>query len=97
MNTGEYFSLKSKARKAGVSRSEYLRGCIAGSIIKERLTPELNKYIRQLSSMGNNLNQIAKKANIEGYSHIRSEYLDLAERIDNVIDLIEDDGKDSKG
>lgn len=97
MNPREHISLKSKAKEAGVSRSKYLRQCIAGSIVKERLTPELNNYIRQLSGMGNNLNQIARKANIEGYSHIRSEYLDIAEKIDHVIDLIEDDGKDSKG
>lgn len=47
--------------------------------------------------MGNNLNQIARKANVEGYLNARSEYLYLADRIDKVIELIEDDGKNSKG
>jgi hypothetical protein len=47
--------------------------------------------------MGNNLNQIARKANAEGYLNARSEYLYLADKIDNVIELIEDDGKNSKG
>ncbi len=97
MDTREYISLKAKANSAGISRSEYVRQSLAESIIRPRLTPELNDYIRKLSGMGNNLNQIARKANAEGYTSARSEYLYLADKIDNVIELIEDDGKNSKG
>lgn len=97
MDSREYFSLKTKAKSAGISRSDFVRQCIAGSEICPRLTPELNDYIRKLSGMGNNLNQIARRANTEGYINARSEYLYLADKIDNVIELIEDDGKDRKG
>jgi hypothetical protein len=97
LDTAEYYSLKAKANSAKISRSECIRQCIAGSIIRPRLTPELNDYIRKLAGMGNNLNQIARKANTEGYTHARSEYLYLADKIDNVIEMIEDDGKNSKG
>ncbi|MCD8263385.1 MAG: MobC family plasmid mobilization relaxosome protein, partial [Tannerellaceae bacterium] len=83
-------------KSTDIMRIIILRNCISGSVIKERLTPALNNYIRQLSGMGNNLNQIARKANREGYSPIRNEYLYLAEKIDNIIDLIGDDGEDSK-
>ena len=96
MNTGEYYSLKAKTKSAGLSWSEYIRQCLAGSIIRPRLTPELNDHIRKLSGMGNNLNQIARKANAAGYTNARSEYLFLADKIDNVINLIEDDGKNCK-
>jgi hypothetical protein len=51
--------------------------------------------IRKLSGMGNNLNQIARKANAEGYTNARSEYFYLADKIDNVINTIEDDSKNS--
>jgi len=95
MDTGEYYSLKAKAKSAGINRSEYIRQSIAGSIIRSRLTPEMNDYIRKLSGMGNNLNQIAREANAEGYTNIRSEYLYLADKIDNVINMMEDDGKNS--
>ena len=96
LDTREYYSLKAKANSAGISRSEYIRLCIAGSIIRNRLTPEMNDYIRKLSGMGNNLNQIARRANAEGYTNARNEYFYLADKIDKVIEMIEDDGKNSK-
>lgn len=97
LDTREYVSLKTKANSAGISRSEYIRQSISRSVIRSRLTPELNTYIRKLSGMGNNLNQIARKANAEGYTNARSEYLYLADKIDNVIKDIRDDSKDRKG
>lgn len=96
LNTKEHISLKTKASLAGISRSEYIRKCLSDSIIYPRLTPEINDYIRKLSGMGNNLNQIARRANAAGYSTTRSEYLHLADKIDNIIEMIEDDGKNSK-
>jgi hypothetical protein len=97
MDSREYFSLKTKAKSAGISRSNFVRQSVAGSKIYPRLTPELNDYIRKLSGMGNNLNQIARKANTEGYINTRSEYLYLADKIDNLIEMIENDGKNRKG
>jgi hypothetical protein len=97
MDSREYFSLKTKAKSAGISRSDFVRQCISVSKIYPRLTPELNDYIRKLSGMGNNLNQIARRANVEGYTNARQEYLYLADKIDKVIELIEDDGKNSQG
>lgn len=47
--------------------------------------------------MGNNLSQIAQRANAKGYINVRNEGLYLADKIDNVIEMIEDDGKNSKG
>jgi Bacterial mobilisation protein (MobC). len=96
LDTREYYSLKVKANSAGISRSEYIRQCIVGSVICPRLTPEMNDYIRKLSGMGNNLNQIARRANAEGYTNARNEYFYLADKIDKVIEMIEDDGKNSK-
>jgi hypothetical protein len=97
LDTREYVSLKTKANSAGISCSEYIRQSISWSVIRSRLTPELNSHIRKLSGMGNNLNQIARKANAEGYTNARSEYLYLADKIDNVIKDIRDDSKDRKG
>ncbi|KAA6321783.1 hypothetical protein EZS27_028607 [termite gut metagenome] len=45
MATEEYYSLKSKARLAGITRSEYIRGCIQSSVVKDRLSSELMKQI----------------------------------------------------
>ncbi|KAA6340918.1 hypothetical protein EZS27_011256 [termite gut metagenome] len=41
MATEEYYSLKSKARLAGITRSEYIRNCIQSSTVKEWLPSEL--------------------------------------------------------
>lgn len=92
LDTREYLSLKTKANIAGISRSEYIRQAISGSIIRPRLTPELNGHIRKLAAMGNNLNQIARRANEAGYNKARGEYLHLAGMIDNVIEDIRNDG-----
>jgi len=75
--------------------TEVARKAIIGCQILERLTPEQMNHIRTLSGMGNNLNQIARKANAEGYANARSEYLYLAEIIDNVINKIDNGSKNS--
>ena len=85
MSTEDYYTLKSKALKAGMTINEYMRQCIHDSSIRERLNPEHHKLIRQLSGMANNLNQIARKANAQGYDNARSEYLHLAEKIDQLL------------
>jgi hypothetical protein len=51
--------------------------------------------IRKLSGIGNNLNQIARKANAEGYINVRTEYLYLADKIDRVKNTMENDSKNS--
>jgi hypothetical protein len=45
--------------------------------------------------MGNNLNQIAHRANAGGCINARSEYLHLVDKIDKVINLLEDDSENS--
>jgi hypothetical protein len=88
MATEDYYSLKARALNAGVNMSEYVRQCLKSSTVKQRLTPEINDYIRKLCGMANNLNQIARKANAQGYTNARSEYLHLANEIDKLINLI---------
>ncbi|MDR0680384.1 MAG: MobC family plasmid mobilization relaxosome protein [Dysgonamonadaceae bacterium] len=93
--TKDFYILKAKATQAGITCTEVARQAIIGCKIRQRLTPEQMDCIRKLSGMGNNLNQIARKANAEGYTNNRSEYLYLADKIDNVINQMEDDSQDS--
>ena len=88
MSTLEYYALKGKAKKVGVSLSEFIRNSIMTTSVVQRLTPETNAEIRKLSGMANNLNQITRKANALGYDHIRTEYLFLADKIDRLINKI---------
>jgi len=91
MATEEYFSLKAKAKSAGITRSEYIRQCIWSSVVKQRLSTELMGYIRQLCGMANNVNQIAHKANTAGYTEAHDNCLVMNERLDNVLKQIEND------
>ncbi len=67
MATADYFRLLTRAYEAGVSPSEYMRGCFRNGQVKERLSEEHARFIRQLCGMANNLNQLAHKANAGGF------------------------------
>jgi len=85
MATKEYYSLKSKARLAGITLSEYIRQVIEKSEVKQRLSPEHLRYIRQIAGMANNLNQIARKANSAGYTEVHRVCGEMIVELDNLI------------
>jgi hypothetical protein len=90
METGEYFSFRAKVRLAGLNQSEYIRRCIAKSEVKQRLTSEHLGYIRQLTGMANNINQIARKANAAGYAEVHPGWMRQIASLDNLIKRIEE-------
>ena len=67
MNQEEDNLLKLKSRKAGLNESEFLRSCIKGYKIKEQPTKEIKEFIKQISGIANNINQIAIRVNVSGY------------------------------
>jgi len=89
--TEEYYTLKSRSKEAAMPVNDFVRYAIQHSEIKQRLTPEVNDYIRKLSGLANNFNQMTKLAHQSGYVDVRNEYLYLAENIDNLINLIKND------
>ncbi len=91
MATEDFYTLKAKASFAGINRSEFIRRCIRSSLVKQRLTPKLMRYIRQLCGMANNLNQIARTANTVGYSNIHSKCISMTKNLDTLIKRIEND------
>ncbi|CDN30762.1 Mobilization protein BmgB [Mucinivorans hirudinis] len=90
--TEEYFLLKTKARTARLTISDFIRTTLRNSTVKERLTATHLQLITKLTGMANNLNQIAKRANQAGYFAAKTESETLAKEIDNVIKSIENDG-----
>lgn len=88
MATEDYYLLKSKAKSAGVSASEFIRGCITNGGVKERLSKEHSEFIRKLCGMANNLNQLARKANAEGYTSAFVTCRTLMIEIDNLVNRI---------
>jgi hypothetical protein len=93
--TKDFYNLKAKSSAAGMTPTELARLAIVGCKISQRLTAEQMDCIRQIAGMGNNLNQIARRANAEGYSNTHSECLILADRIDNALMLLENGSENS--
>lgn len=88
MTTEDYYLLKSKAKSAGVSASELIRSCVSNGGVKERLSKEHGDFIRKLCGMANNLIQLARKANAEGYTSVFIPCRTLMIEIDNLVNRI---------
>ncbi len=88
MATEEYYSLKSKAKSAGVSASEIVRMAMKECQVKERLTTEQADYIRKLCGMANNLNQLTRKAHREGVMLNYGQCQHLLLSLETIIDHI---------
>ena len=88
MATEDYDLLKAKAKSAGASASEFIRGCISEGSVRERLSKEHGDLIRKLCGMANNLNQLARKANAEGYASVFVPCRTLMIEIDNLVNRI---------
>ena len=96
LSTKDYFTVKARAKQAGVSLTEFQRQCILiGQVIERINTAHLNFY-HQLAGIGNNQNQLAHQANIYGYKHDARLYHDNVTQVSNLIKSILYDGKDNK-
>ena len=74
LNAQEKNLLKEKSKKAGMNESEFLRSCIKVYKIKEQPTEEIKTFQREISSIANNINQIARAVN--GARYIRNDDLE---------------------
>ena len=66
INQNEDNLLKYKSKKSGLNESEFLRSCIKGYKVKEQPTKEIREFLKQISGIANNVNQIALKVNVNG-------------------------------
>ena len=67
LNQQEKNLLKEKAKKVGLTESDFLRSCIKGYKIKEQPTEEIKNFQRDITGIANNINQIARIANGSRY------------------------------
>lgn len=63
LNDEEYSKLKSDISRAKISQAEYIRRLILNKRIREKPDERFYNIMFQLTAIGNNLNQIAHKAN----------------------------------
>lgn len=67
INQNEDNLLKYKSKKSGLNESEFLRSCIKGYKVKEQPTKEIREFLKQISGIANNVNQIALRVNVNGH------------------------------
>lgn len=63
----EFDVIDIKSSRAGMTRSEYVRQGALCSTVQGVLNEEEKSFIHELKKLGSNLNQIAHKANAEGF------------------------------
>ena len=63
LSSEEQAQLECDARRCGLSKTAYLRRLILGAEIKARPTQEIKDLRTEIHHIGNNINQIARKAN----------------------------------
>lgn len=69
MNEEEYRHLKSQARLAGMGVDPFIRNLVAGIQLRPRPPDEYAALLRELSAIGNNINQLAHWANAQKSIH----------------------------
>ena len=88
LNTQDYYTLRGKAKNAGISISEFVRKVLDKGSVIERLTVEQADFIRKLCGMANNLNQLAHRANAKGFHTIAPFHKIIISKIDEILNLI---------
>ena len=68
LNGSEYAHLKVLAEGCGMKLEPTLRQLILGAELRSRPPDEIAALLRQLSAIGNNINQIAHWTNGKGYA-----------------------------
>jgi len=66
LNEKEFSYLEQQAQIAGLKKDPFIRRLIMKSKLRPRPPDEYGKIIRELSAIGNNVNQIARVANSLG-------------------------------
>ena len=65
MNDTEYRHLKRQAELAGMGIDPFIRSLVAGTQLRPRPPDQYAALLRELSAIGNNINQIAYWANVQ--------------------------------
>jgi hypothetical protein len=85
-------AIDEKAKTAGMNASEWFRKAALKAKVMPRLSPEETKYLRMLSGMANNLNQLTKLAHGKGLTYFIKAIIEMLEKINRIMEnLFEDD------
>lgn len=89
----EYMALKKRAKDAGVSLSKFARSVLLTGKVVQRISKSDADILRKLSGEANNLNQLARTANREGFKNVASDIINLRGIIIGIINQLSNDWK----
>lgn len=81
----EELAIKKRAERAGLNLSDYCRQIVLSGQAQVRLTPAENATLNEVAKLGNNLNQIAHKANADGIRSIAFEASRLLQQLSQLL------------
>ncbi|MBN9300416.1 MULTISPECIES: plasmid mobilization protein [Dysgonomonas] len=93
VTTMEYLALKKRARDAGMSLSSFARSALLSAKVVQRIGKDDADTLRKLSGEANNLNQLARSANKDGFTSVAREITSLRNTIVDIINHLSDDWK----
>lgn len=93
VTTMEYLALKKRARDAGMSLSSFARSALLSAKVVQRIGKDDADTLRKLSGEANNLNQLARSANKDGFTSVAREITSLRNMIVDIINHLSDDWK----
>lgn len=86
----ELMKLESDAKKSGKNRSEYLRELVKNSKgIDTTFAADRSSFIRQITGIATNVNQIAKVVNTQGYAYT-SDIIRIKRDLENIKKLMQE-------
>ncbi|HEV7379292.1 MAG TPA: plasmid mobilization relaxosome protein MobC [Dyadobacter sp.] len=89
----ERFLIAAKAREAGVNPSAWFRLAAKKAKVVARLKPEDASFLRMLTGMANNLNQLTHLAHRDGFLSIQKKCRELLSEIDDVLRKLTSDDR----
>lgn len=89
----EYMALKKRAKDAGVTLSKFVRSVLLTGKVVQRISKSDADILCKLSGEANNLNQLARAANREGFKNVASDVINLRVIIVNIINQLSNDWK----
>ena len=91
LNQSEYAFFMRQVKRSGLPQERYLRMLISGHVPREQPHVEYHELIRVMRLIGNNINQIAVRANTTGYidakqfkeeaQHLRESILEIKRQV----------------
>jgi len=89
----EHFLISEKAKKAGMTISEWFRRSAVKGKVLVRVSTEDLKVLRTLSGMANNLNQLTKLAHQQGFLVVQRKCRELLSDIDDTLKKLSRDDR----